>query len=1585
MLGAKYIPNMRWIMKKIFTKLLAVMLVCLFAISGFNFSVIADNSADHGEKLAAMNIEVSGKISLMFYFTNMNDVSYFKVTVPNKDQTTTTTTVNKSGLKTDSKGRYLLKVPVAAAQQADKVTVTSYNSANVAGKSRSFSVKDYADILFTAASSNSSLQPAVKAVEAMLNYGAMAQAYFGYNTENPANADLYYRGTNPVDDMDYEDLYGIVVSQESGAQGNGQISFTAVNAYLEDTVSLRFYFEYSGSTAPENLQVQINKTPYPNQVLKDEQGKYYVLINNIPATLFNETYQVLISDGPSYAVVKYSVLNYLQDRLAKTDDQKFMDVAYSMFQFYGWTNEYQNNPVISGSAHIDACRHDRTHINNGTKAIICSDCGKQTGTAGSFGIDANGTVTSGEGFSYAVSGGDFEVAADNGLHMEYGEVMTISGANITSTVDNNYFGIDYYATAPVKVTMTYQATYTYTKDAMGEMFGNTYTATGTVREVYYLEAGENVFNAFEHSALDGRANMYDCTTVTGKSTYTSSLTAFALQSIQVTPLTEDGADFVMFKYTAGNKSVSFETQTNSGVDKITEKMIRTSNAHYKLGVSITYGGALSELYDLTAGTSTSDSTNGKITKNNNLINRYDTGRLIQQSYYGTMGETDSYDPRYYNVAGTICKWNYNPVQGGDMSQNRARLIDYEVVDGEYIYIKTQPRDWACQDSNSNELNDGGRFTFCYMENRYTLVSDSTGNYVQVDNRMVDFSGYDHPYTHQELPAFYTLSYFDDFYWYNGTNPWTNDTYKVEDGLPFWGDAANATRTTFNFQACNTETWGAYVNQTNKYGLGMYVPNIDVMKGGISDGEGDTNEMGMPISYFTAMKVFKIVAFEPIEYSYLLCAGHIDTIRATFTNNKDFSSNYSLNKNSISQKLPNEQDMTSIDFSDEDNLLFLQAIIDMKPTYDAIEQAAKITTTGGDSYFHINYDLYSDRYTADNYSCIEIEYMIPQNKTLYPTGVSIGQELYYQLGSNTVASGDFRVGNPVTLIADGKYHTAKIYTATIPNWTGQINSLRFDFLNNGIGAGQVIYLKSFSLTNAVETNANDKYIANLDVGFAGSELVTQITDGNWENPAGLPSASLIDEDYVRVTFSTDIGDRYFGILPGGSETGKYMVMRYRTSGTVASSTMSVFATTGSATITGSNDNFQAHGLVADGRWHTLVIDLSASGKVTQTLGKYMLNQVRIDIFNALMPGSFVDFAYIGFCNDVNDVKLADGEYLEYQKQIWTETDNNGLTISRNATQWTLAADSIILDGSTKATALGFNHAVGSAYNTTLYGFNFKLGGWFGVANITSFKEVSYCVIDENGVEHIVSLPTTGGTGFVENEHGWYTAEKLVQDALAGYNCTGYRLYVNADLTAYTGQTVLFSIRAITSDGNAVTLYNTTISVEEDKILELDPYYNMNFDSFLYATRSDYTDCTTVTGIATNWNGVTRTNTLDGHSKISARFLAMMNFNDGSSGGWLGVNGYALAGLSYNIYAADGTLLTTGVCQLTEAPAITTHLKDQAVLGYTDGTVGYYVTVPVIDLTQYATVGSTVTFELSATLAGVNANPIIPLIITVTVAQ
>ena len=64
-------------MRRFFVKALATLLVGLFVISGFNFSILASNAADLGEKLVASNIELRGKILLMLYFKNADNVEYF--------------------------------------------------------------------------------------------------------------------------------------------------------------------------------------------------------------------------------------------------------------------------------------------------------------------------------------------------------------------------------------------------------------------------------------------------------------------------------------------------------------------------------------------------------------------------------------------------------------------------------------------------------------------------------------------------------------------------------------------------------------------------------------------------------------------------------------------------------------------------------------------------------------------------------------------------------------------------------------------------------------------------------------------------------------------------------------------------------------------------------------------------------------------------------------------------------------------------------------------------------------------------------------------------------------------------------------------------------------------------------------------------------------------------------------------------------------------------------------------------------------------------------------------------------------------
>lgn len=1427
-------------MKNIFVRSLAVLLVCLFAISGFNFSVFASNDAGLGDTLTAANIEIRGKIILMLYFKNLDNVEYFEVKIPQLDESVAKIKIQKSQLTYDkAKDRYLLVIPLAAAQQSDEISFQAFDGNGNAGKLRTYSIAKYAEQLFALAKNNPGIEryaKAAQAVRAMLNYGAMAQTYFGYNQTNMANEGLYYRGTNPIDGMEYEDIYGVAAPMSSNV-GNGSVKFTSVNAYLEETLSLRFYFEYTGTAmnSPEELKVTIEGEDYTNknEIFCDEFGRYYVLVNSIPSTCFNTQYQVRVGeDSNNYAEIEYSVMNYIQARFEHSYDQKFADVAYSMFQFYAWTSEYVGTKVVPEAA---ACSHDRTHVEASNQKAICSDCGTElqasaTTTVGTLNsLDENGVVTTVGGLSggmtYQVTGGTFEASAEHGfVGIQKGEALVMTGEEIVSSTTTNRFHLHYYASAPVKVTMN------YTYGANSEKIASEY---------YYLEAGENFFSALEWSFLASKGDGAE----KDKVTYYGENKNFRLGNITVEPLT-DSVDFILFDYKTEEVDTSASAFDSATYGDVSCYLLYLTSGRYKLGVNLTWGGAISELYDLTAndGVINSETDDTGETIYTNLVNRSDAGRLIQQSYYGTKGG-DGYTTHYWRSDENLAyaEWNYNPVQGGDANNNQSRIIDFE-IGSDYIYIKAQPLDWAnhekttAADGTISYNPTASRYTECYMENRYTMMNGgttdtTTDDYIQVDNRMVDYSGYNHPCTTQELPAFYTLAYFDDYYWYSGTKPWEGALTK-ENNLPFWGDPTYISDTTFNYQTSNTETWAAFVNGTTGYGIGMYVPNTDVFKGGRVNGSESSMSADAASgysSYFAPLKELQIVCYEPIEYSYLLCAGNIDDIRSAFKANKDFATNASLDETGISQKIPAVDSMASIDFSEKENLAFLDSVTDATLSYDAEKGAAKFEVTGNDSYFWIDYSACQDfsdtTYPTSSYSCIEFEYMIPANAAIYPAGLAAGQQLFYQVGNTVSPDGNYAVGEFVTLVADGKWHTAKYYTANIgANWTGNINSLRIDFLNNALGAGQTFYLKSFSITN--ETAGS--ILSGFNAGFSGQDLITQMTDGHWDM-AGAATFNTYDGDYITAVIVGDTGDNYVGFNLGGSAvTGKYMVIKYRTNAIPTSMNCTILAAAGSDTINSVIEKSgvaacqgSAYGLIGDGKWHTLVIDLSAVSTNVATAaaaGDVALSEVRIDLFDCFARGTVIDIEYVGFCDDVSKAQatLGDGEHLDY-----------------GSGNWTLSVDSVEMD-EVPVTKNGTELAIGAAQTSapTIEGSVWKYGGWVAIDG-SDIATVECGITEADGTENWFPAKLDGN-----GVRRYYAAEQGVKNYVTqekGFSASTvpYRLYLEADLRSYIGQTVTISIRATTKDGRSIILYYVKVKVASpeysslDFVLAADDLYNEMF--------------------------------------------------------------------------------------------------------------------------------------------------------------
>jgi len=351
-----------------------------------------------------------------------------------------------------------------------------------------------------------------------------------------------------------------------------------------------------------------------------------------------------------------------------------------------------------------------------------------------------------------------------------------------------------------------------------------------------------------------------------------------------------------------------------------EKMPNTlyiSDNNLKLGINLNWGGGIEYLERLNANVEAVRLGNSQVkvskdaqakyggtllTKNVNLINRHDTGRSVQQSYYGSRGNGDGYEKWFY--AGGNDWWPYNPVQGGNVFNESSKIVEYKITENE-IYVKCQPLDWA----KPREY-----ITPSYMEQRYTLVNGTVKSLC----RFTDYSPYNHPEADQEIPALYCIEPLNSYRYYGGANPWENDlAISRKDDLAFW--VPDYPR--FN----TTEYWSAFTNdETDGFGLAMYVPdNKSTLVGIFKRGEYIQNDPSLsdPASYIAVVSRLRIKQFIPLEYSFLLTAGNLSEMRQAIYDNKNLISNQSLLDyiNGNVTKLEYVPDDASVNNSDFENV------------------------------------------------------------------------------------------------------------------------------------------------------------------------------------------------------------------------------------------------------------------------------------------------------------------------------------------------------------------------------------------------------------------------------------------------------------------------------------------------------------------------------------------------------------------------------------------------------------------------------------------------------------------------------------------
>ena len=271
----------------------------------------------------------------------------------------------------------------------------------------------------------------------------------------------------------------------------------------------------------------------------------------------------------------------------------------------------------------------------------------------------------------------------------------------------------------------------------------------------------------------------------------------------------------------------------------------------------------------------------------NLINIFDKGREVQQSFYADVNEEEHGYVRGAYVAQNNQDWPYNPVQGGDQDDNSSQIIDYRVEEN-LLYVKTRAMDWGQHNSTTKS----------YMENWYTLEDDT----LIVKNRFIDWNGFKSKVTkaiNSEMPAVYFAQALNTFVTYDGAAPWTDSELDRQSNLDDWVKGAYVTENP-------SEGWFAWVNEDD-YGIGMYVPGIPFYASGRSTTttsaseslNSDAHESSMLTEYrpkntsnysqcyvrntdYTAPVITTTMDnYVPLEYSYAIRINTVDNLRNSF--------------------------------------------------------------------------------------------------------------------------------------------------------------------------------------------------------------------------------------------------------------------------------------------------------------------------------------------------------------------------------------------------------------------------------------------------------------------------------------------------------------------------------------------------------------------------------------------------------------------------------------------------------------------------------------------------------------------------------
>ena len=229
----------------------------------------------------------------------------------------------------------------------------------------------------------------------------------------------------------------------------------------------------------------------------------------------------------------------------------------------------------------------------------------------------------------------------------------------------------------------------------------------------------------------------------------------------------------------------------------------------------------------------------------NLLNHYDEGRFVQQSYYG---EPDGSRWNGQN-------WSWNPIQGGGCNGTKAQVKSAEINESSLRIVST-PVHWAYS------------YLMPELEMEEIITLEGNIGHIHYIFRNTGAKATNHPSSSHEMPAIFVDAAYQHLKFYKGSKPWEGE--ELQDTIPGWPN---------EYQA-RSEEWAAYVNSKD-YGIGVYTPGSPNMTTYRFGSGNATGPKGGDCSYFAPLRRFAIMKGMTVEYDVYLTIGDIKDIRSRF--------------------------------------------------------------------------------------------------------------------------------------------------------------------------------------------------------------------------------------------------------------------------------------------------------------------------------------------------------------------------------------------------------------------------------------------------------------------------------------------------------------------------------------------------------------------------------------------------------------------------------------------------------------------------------------------------------------------------------